>query len=396
MPLANVAPEFSAGTYTRNIAEESPARSAVGAPVAAQDRNGDTLTYSLGGTDAGSFTIASSSGQLHTKAALDYESRQRYAVTVTARDDSGLTDTAAVTIMVTNVDEPGTVTLSTTLPGVGAGLSAEVRDVDGGVTVHAWRWARGDSASGPFTNISGATSQDYTPVDADRGKYLRATASYTDSHGPGKRASGVSTGTVGRKNLIPVEVSFEVASYTATEGGDVATIRLVMHRQGHRLAWTWLAAGRRAVVPIVVTRKGGATASDHSIVPAEVVFGSTNNNRTFRIVASDDANDDDGEWIELSLGTLPEGVYPGEHATTRVNLNDAPGDLPVLTASFENAAYTATEGGSVDVKITLDQALEERSSLVITVEHERTDGSSTGGYRLTDRRGGIHFSSPLR
>ena len=395
VPLVNVAPEFSADSYTRNIAEESPARSNVGAPVAAQDRNGDTLTYSLGGTDAGSFTIVSSSGQLRTKAALDYESRQRYAVTVTARDDSGLTDTAAVTIMVTNVDEPGTVTLSTTLPGVGAGLSAEVRDVDGGVTVHARRWARGDLASGPFTNISGATSQDYTPVDADRGKYLRATASYTDSHGPGKRASGVSTGSVGRKNLIPVEMSFEVASYTATEGGDVATIRLVMGRQGHRPEWTWLAAGRRVVVPIVVTRGNGATASDHWVVPAEVVFGPANNNRTFRIVASDDANDDDGEWIELSLGTLPEAVYAGEHATTRVNLNDAPDDLPVITASFENAAYTATEGGSVDVKVSLDQALEERSSLVITVEHERTDGGSSGGYRLRDRRGGTHFSSPL-
>ena len=395
VPLVNVAPEFSADSYTRRIAEEGPARGNVGAPVAAQDRNGDTLTYSLGGTDAGSFTIVSSSGQLRTKAALDYESRQRYAVTVTARDDSGLTDTAAVTIMVTNVDEPGTVTLSTTLPGVGAGLSAEVQDIDGGVTVHAWRWTRGDLASGPFTNIAGATSQDYTPVDADRGKYLRATASYTDSHGPGKRASGVSTGSVGRRNLISVEVSFEVASYTATEGGDVATIRLVMGRQGHRPEWVWLAAGRRVVVPLLVTRRDGAAASDHSVVPAEVVFGSTNNNRTFRIIASDDANDDDGEWIELSLGTLPEGVYPGEQATTRVNLNDAPDDVPVLTASFENAAYTATEGGSVDLKVTLDQALEERSSLVITVEHERTDGSSTGGYRLTDRRGGIHFSSPL-
>ena len=88
-------------------------------------------------------------------------------------------------------------------------------------------------------------------------------------------------------------------------------------------------------------------------------------------------------------------MYPGEHATTRVNLNDAPDDLPVITASFENAAYTAAEGGSVDLKVTLDKALEERSSLVITVEHERTDGSSTGGYRLRDRRGRIHFSSPL-
>ena len=63
------------------------------------------MTYALGGTDAASFSIVRSSGQLQTKAALDKEEKDTYMVTVTATDPSGLSATINVTIKVTNVDE---------------------------------------------------------------------------------------------------------------------------------------------------------------------------------------------------------------------------------------------------------------------------------------------------
>ena len=43
---------------------------------------------------------------------LDYETETTYIVTVTAKDTSEATDSVMVTINVTNVDEDGTVTLS--------------------------------------------------------------------------------------------------------------------------------------------------------------------------------------------------------------------------------------------------------------------------------------------
>ena len=64
-----------------------------------------TLTYTLGGNDAGSFSINSSSGQISTAAVLDYETKNSYTVTVTATDSGSLTDTIAVTINVTDVIE---------------------------------------------------------------------------------------------------------------------------------------------------------------------------------------------------------------------------------------------------------------------------------------------------
>ena len=54
-PDANVAPEFASATTSRTVAENTAAGEDIGNPVAANDANGDALTYALSGTDAASF-----------------------------------------------------------------------------------------------------------------------------------------------------------------------------------------------------------------------------------------------------------------------------------------------------------------------------------------------------
>ena len=88
------------------MAENTVAGENIGSPVAATDDNNDALTYTLRGTDAASFAIDSATGQLMTLAALDYETKASYSVTVTATDPDGLSDSIDVTITVTDVDEP--------------------------------------------------------------------------------------------------------------------------------------------------------------------------------------------------------------------------------------------------------------------------------------------------
>ena len=101
-PAANVAPVFPATEDgARSVAENTAAGDDIGKPVAATDANGDSLTYRLSGTNAASFDIVESSGQLQTKAALDYETKNTYSVTVTARDPGGLTASIEVNIAVT-------------------------------------------------------------------------------------------------------------------------------------------------------------------------------------------------------------------------------------------------------------------------------------------------------
>ena len=290
--IANVdnrAPMFpDTETGMRSIAENSEAAADIGLPVTATDPNGDNLTYTLVGTDAASFDIGRSDGQLKTKAKLDYEIKNTYMVTVTATDPNGLSDsidvtikvgpvdeapmimvgglaitgqsaidyaenrtgmvatysaagpdaaratwslegddagdfristagvltfrtspdyespadadtdntymvtvkandgtymvTHGVTVTVTNVDDPGAVSLSSQTPVVGIALTASLTDADGEITGMKWQWAS-ENTDGTFADIAGAgaTSDSYTPADADVGKRLRATASYTDA-----------------------------------------------------------------------------------------------------------------------------------------------------------------------------------------------------------------------
>ncbi|MDE0682967.1 MAG: cadherin domain-containing protein [Candidatus Poribacteria bacterium] len=100
----NRAPVFASGSMERSIPENTPAGRNIGSPITATDADGDTLTYTLDGTDASSFGIVSTTGQLKTSAPLDYEKKNAYAVTVIAFDGT-LTDTISVAIKVTDIDE---------------------------------------------------------------------------------------------------------------------------------------------------------------------------------------------------------------------------------------------------------------------------------------------------
>ena len=104
-PNVNHAPIFTEGSSTtRSVPENTPAGRNIGSPVSATDEDEDVLTYTLSGADAASFGIISTSGQLQTRAPLDYEKKNTYAVTVTVSDGSA-TDTISVTIDVTDVEE---------------------------------------------------------------------------------------------------------------------------------------------------------------------------------------------------------------------------------------------------------------------------------------------------
>ena len=118
-PGSNTAPRFPDRDLTmpdvqknqdREVEENTPAGMNIGDPVAANDA-GDVLAYSLSGPAAAMFDIDIATGQLKTKEKLNREGSgggQR-VVTVTAVDPFGITDEAAVTIEVTNVDEAPTI-----------------------------------------------------------------------------------------------------------------------------------------------------------------------------------------------------------------------------------------------------------------------------------------------
>ena len=137
--------------------------------------------------------------------------KNTYGVEVTATDPSGATAMITVTIAVTNLDEAGTVTLSSEKPTVGDDLTATLGDPDGDLTDVTWQWSKSADMDS-WMDISGATSMSYAPTSMDVGYHLRATATYTDLLGSGKTARAVS-------NYAMTAVDPLVARYDANKDG---------------------------------------------------------------------------------------------------------------------------------------------------------------------------------
>ena len=102
-----------------------------------------------------------------------------------ARVGSTTTASLSVTVTVDDVDEAGTLALSSTRPQKGSALTATLTDPDGVTGTATYRWERSAGRSA-WTDIVGATASSYTPTSAETGHFLRVTATYTDGHGSGK------------------------------------------------------------------------------------------------------------------------------------------------------------------------------------------------------------------
>ena len=202
------------GPASASIAENSFARVGSYSASSEADRNG--ISWSLTGTDASHFSIDEPDGVLRFRIgpvspkrfaeAADFESPQDqgtdnvYNVTVTA-SHSGSSMTKAVAVTVTDENETGAVSLSSTRPRAGTALTATLSDPDGvtGGTA-SWTWERSTGRNN-WVAISGATSASYTPAAADTNAFLRVKATYADEHGTGHAAEAVSAEVVAGPRL---------------------------------------------------------------------------------------------------------------------------------------------------------------------------------------------------
>ncbi len=228
------------GTEVKTTFQENGTGIAYEATATDPDGN-NTLTWSVSGLDAAAFRIGASldgaTGSLYFNSSPNFENPgdlddpdtlnvneardNTYQVTVTATDPSNASDSIVVTVSVTNVDEPGAVTLSSNQPQVDTALTAVLTDPDGGVTGLSWQWARSEDGSSGWTNIPGATSASYTPTATDAGSYLRTTASYADAEGGGKTAQAVSAkADLWTATLTPGEVSGGWSGYCQEDSTD--------------------------------------------------------------------------------------------------------------------------------------------------------------------------------
>ena len=226
IPPENHAPVFSGGTNTiRSIAENTASGQNIGTPVAATDADtGDVLTYTLGGTDAAAFSIVSTSGQLQTSAALDYETKSSYSVTVSVSDSNGGSDSIPVTINVSNVNEAPVFTegatatrtvAENTASGENIGDAVAATDVDANTTLVC---TLGGTDAASFS-INGTTGQLQTNAALDYETKTSYSVRITVSDGSLTDTIAVTIG-VSNVNEAP---AFAPGSITLTVAEDTAS-----------------------------------------------------------------------------------------------------------------------------------------------------------------------------
>ncbi len=183
----NTAPSITTSAALRHAENDVAAVTT----LSATDAEGDTITWSLTGTDAGLFAVDSTSGLLTFNTPPNFEDAQdedgdnSYQVTVTATDDGTPSEssTLEVTVRVTNKNEPGRIGPITGTAQVGQTLTAgEVTDPDGIITSIEYEWGRALPGE-RHRSIRGARQRTYTLVADDIGNTIEVFASYQDGFG---------------------------------------------------------------------------------------------------------------------------------------------------------------------------------------------------------------------
>lgn len=172
-----------------------------------------TMTYTKSGTDAGKFTIGSSTGVLTFTTPPDYETPTDanadnvYLVTVTATNGVG-SDAQDLSVTVTNVVIP----VNAVAPVIsGVNIPGNAQSSDHGTwsntpTSYTYQWRVSDDASDTNgADIGAATSQSYTILTAHGGRYLRCRTSGVNSEG---------TGTAAYSNYVHILAAVTVPSTT--------------------------------------------------------------------------------------------------------------------------------------------------------------------------------------
>ena len=378
---AQVMVSFGAATYT---ATEGGAAATVRVELDAAP--GRAVTVPLPPVHVGGATAADYSGLPASVTFGANQTAQTFTVTATPDTDSDGGESVSIGFgalppgVFAGHPASAAVTLAdgseqTLVVDFGTASNSNVIKVREGLVIHRFTLILDSAPQLPVTiplvvtHVGGATAADYTELPASVtfgvgesvvGFDLRAIPDETKEIGEGLRLDfgtlppGVTKGTWGPYETLEfvdvgaeqVMVSFGAATYTATEGGAAATVRVELDAAPGRPVTvpraTAFTTGTRTytlssvVIPLTTADVGGATAADYSGIPETVTFAANQTAVTFTVTATADTDADGGDSVSIGFGTLPAGVFAGSPATTVTLADDSgPGPTPMtMTARF--------------------------------------------------------------
>ncbi len=380
------------------VTENSPPGTAIGGPVTATDPDDDPLTYSLTGDDADSFSIATATGQLTTKAPLDYEVKTRYVVTVQVSDlknpashpDNEIDDDVQVAIEIANVGPPGKPVSLEVHPASAAdghtrlevSWEAPVGDDGGKITDYDVQYQVLTTGDGPWmahpftgdgasTTIAGLQSNTAYEVQ------VRAAS----SEGIGDWSDSGEGATL----LKPLAVTFSATRYDADEG-ESATITVDLDSE----------TDREVVIPITVTPQGPTEETDYTVsglsAGGALTFATGDSSKSITITANQDDNDADNDIVNLEFGPLPDRVSSGtnDNATLSITDDDEPNASPVFGpgAARREVAENSLPGTAIGGPVAATDPEDDPLQYSLT-------GDDADSFNIATTTGQLYAKSPL-
>ena len=366
----NSAPVFANASETRSVAENTAAGENVGAVVTATDANSDTLEYSLEGTDAASFDIDSTSGQIQTKSGVtyDHEAKDSYSVTVKADDGNGGSDTVPVTITVTDVaEQPATPTApSVTAPenttdSLDVGWTAP--GLNGGPALTGYEVQYRKGMGGPWSAWAPSgtgTTATIAPLDASTSYQVRVRALNGETPSD---ASPPGTGTTG----VPALPGLSIADGSASEGAGTMAFAVTLSE-----------AGSAQVTVAYATSGGSATQGmDYTAASGTLTFAPGDTAETISVPLTDDTLVEGDETFQVTLSAPQQATLADATATGTITDNDQASTALLLSLDPDRV----TEGGgarSITVTVTLDAGARPVPTNVVVTLNSQEAGFGPG------------------
>ena len=387
-PVTNNAPVFSPTTATREVAENSAAGTNVGAviPEATDADSGDTLTYSMEGTDAASFDFDASTRQITTITGVTYNfeaTKNSYSVTVKASDGTA-SATIAVTIDVTDVNEKSAKPDKPTLAAVtGSSTSLTATwtkpDLDGGPDITGYDVAYREGTTGSWEDFAYVTSgltTTITGLTADTSYQARVRATNDELLSDWSDASDAVSTNAATPGTMPTLSIADAAA--VTEGNDVTFTVTLSPASAQEVTVRWTASGATATADV-----------DFPYDEGGLTFAPGDTSKMVTVPTNDDALDEeDTETFSLTLtfpnnATLEGGLF-SLAAIGTINDNDAPPSVTVGDAM-------ADEGDKAAFTVTLSAV----SGRDVTVDYATADGGAAAGSDYTAANGMLTIAAGI-
>ena len=380
----NNAPEFATDLAIFTLPENSAADTVVGT-VTATDDDDDTLTYSLEGTDAGSFDIDSATGQIKTKANVDYnyEAKFDYEMTAKADDGNGGSDTIDVAILLLDDDteksgKPAKPTLAA-VPGSSTSLAAS--------------WSRPDLNGGP----------DIAGYDLE---YRQTGGSWTNFAHSGTTLTATVTGlTANTEYQVRVQAKNGEGDSDWSDPSDAARtnavdipippgLEVTLHLSDDELLED---SGRSTLVTATVSPASPVaftvTISATPVAPASGDDFELSNNRVLRFVADatestgtvtirpvDDGDPEPHDVVTVSGAVSNAAIPDPDDVTLTIRNDDA--DLPQDVA-IDAPAAVEEDAGTAAVTVTITTRQNSAPTIDVDLYYRWQEGTATRGEDYT-------------